>query len=286
MTKKRKVKFYALAQNKGKGFKPASILKDVLDFSTQLAIDDRVHDIDDHRFCYLDSANFNGTVGELIFKSAKRGYLPNLIHRHTLKERANPKDKDEGETEKTHAMIKFSKTDVYLVLEVNGLGISMYNLDHYFKLFLRKYLKYIGSDDKIALDYEPLAKEDFLDEINRMSRVVNSSIYVEKQILGSAALNFSNRTDSVQHQVEILIKAKRKDNIVQTVKDTFNKLAGGRSEIKRMRVQGKDNLNNDVSISTSFLEKTAFIEVDQNPNDNVISTTSVFRGLKENIISL
>lgn len=166
---------------------------------------DRNFSLGNNKFCIIDEVNFyqNANQTNIIFKSATHSYRPNLIHRETVDERESPKDIAEGEIEKTHLVTNFVNDDLILLLEKHLHGISI-------NQFVR-YLNHYGGqlDEPIKFNFETVVKDNFLEEIDNLSRVTCADIYVDKQMLGGEALNYSNNLNEVKHEVILSVKSKK-----------------------------------------------------------------------------
>lgn len=278
MTKKpRKIGFYYLTLTSG-NTDVEKALNETLDNINRLAKVDRNITIKNPKFGFLDSLNTNSqnTIHKIIFKSASHSFRPPLVHRNTILERESPKTMEEGETQKTHLITKAINGDVILILEKHQAGLSIQQIKYY----LNNYTVSGESDVPVRFDFETIAKENFLEEIESMSRVISADVYVDKQLLGSEVLNFSERTNTVKHEVIISVKAKNKNNISEFARDVFAKLNGGQNEIQRLRVVGRNSENNVVKINTDFIERQEYVRPRINEVTGEISTDDLFNEME------
>ena len=86
----------------------------------------------------IASLGKSANVYEILFKSAKHGTRKPLINRNTANERDNPKTLEEGEVEKVHLVLKYTKNETTVFLEKNRDELSMQNIIDYFNYFQRK----------------------------------------------------------------------------------------------------------------------------------------------------
>lgn len=283
-TKPRKVKFYSLQQtdHETKDKSPAAIIRDVVDYISGLDDKGRKHKITGTKVCYMSSITgpYND-MHSIVIKSTSTDFKPPVMDQDTLAERKNPKKDREGDREKTHLVIKYTKDDVFVVLESNGNGVGINAVFKYLKAFTRKYKRSLKERMDITLDFSTLAKDDFLQEVRSMKRVVLGKVYVDKSILGGAALNYSNRTQSVQHEIVMNIKANREDTIRTTIEDIYNKIGAKGSKIMKIRVEGKAKNNGDTVADTSFIEKMENVDVDINSFTGVVNTASILTELRD-----
>ena len=158
--------------------------------------------------------------------------------------------------------------------------MTMANIVEYLNSFLALYNN--ANDEKIEgqFTFDIIPRDDFREVLDSMSRVVCAEIFVDKTLLGSEALNFSNFTEDVQENMIITLKSEKKKSIKQTLYQIVNCFNGAQSKINRIRVKGKMPNNNDSIIDTSFVIKKEYIEVDQNEDTGEFNTSSMFAQLR------
>jgi len=262
-------------------------IKELIAFISKLNKKERKYELKGHKTCSLVSA----TIKEVentdiiitgIFKSAQYLYRPPLWDTQTDEERPSPKKLSEGEKEKTHFAIKITKEEIFLVLEINGNGVTINNVINYLSDFNRKYLKSIRKKQSFTIRFAKVGKGDFLQELERLNRTKIVEVYFNKSLIGSDGLKFSNRTLSLQRDVVLTLKAEKKQSITEAGIDIFNKF--NQQEIKdsisKIRVQGKDEDNEETILDTSFMEKIEFANVSLNSTTGEVQTTEMFSYLK------
>ena len=114
-----------------------------------------------------------------------------------------------------------------------------------------------------------------------MQRVKIADVYINKQLLGSDALNFSNRIVTVKNEMKLSISSNLKESIKSTTIDIFNKYNEGGSIISKIRVEGKDIRDNDVLIDTSFMNKQEQITIERNTDTGELATDQIYSELTE-----
>lgn len=146
-TKERKVTFNSLIERKWRTQHemPFNQIEDTVNYVLKLKKIDRQYDMKDNKFCLLQHAKTEldkdgDTVITGYFKSARQAFRPNLIDRITGDERKSPKKLSEGDIEKTHFLIKVTDDEVFLILEINGNGVSISQITNYFNHFVKLYL--------------------------------------------------------------------------------------------------------------------------------------------------
>lgn len=231
-------------------------------------------EIENNKFYLLDQFQIfqNLLRSKIIFKSATHSFRPNLIHRDTIGERESPKQLEEGETQKTHILTKNNNGDIVFVMEKGKNGITV----NQFIKYLNHFASQIESDTPISFGYEIMVKDNFLEEIAKLSRVTCANIFVDKQLLGSDSLNYSDRIHQVKHDVMLVVKASPRDTIADFARDVFAVLSGGENSIQKIRIIGRNDENNEVVINTDFIERQEYIMPEINDITGELSSSEVF----------
>lgn len=272
-TKTRKIGFYYLTLVSGE-IPINDALSQTLDSISNLEKVDRKQIIREPKFGFIDIINSNNgnTIHKLMFKSASHSFRPPLVHRDTVQERESPKSMEEGETQKTHLITKAINGDVIIVLEKHQNGLTIEQVKNY----LNKFASELELENRIKFDYEAIAKDNFLEEIENLTRVISADVYADKQLLGSDSLNYSERTSSVRHEVIVSVKAKNRNSISDFARDVFAKLNLGENSIQRLRIVGRNHDNNIVKINTDFIERQEYVMPEINEVTGEISTSNLF----------
>ena len=250
----------------------------------EFPIKERKQDIGGDKIVFLDSCTQEGddNLLKLLFKNAKHSYRAPLINKNTVEERENPKKIDEGEQMKTHALIKFKDGDAILFLETGGGMLSYHGLAEYLNRMLALYNGQFTNDEGKILGHfciDMIPRDDFREVLNSMNRVSCATIFTDKRILGSEALNYSEPSEELKEEVVIELKAKRGKNIMQHIYDFLDRANGANSEIRRIRVKGKLPNNNDGIIDTGFIIKKEYVDAQQNEDTGEYNTTYMFSQL-------
>ncbi|SMC87234.1 hypothetical protein [Cellulophaga tyrosinoxydans] len=276
-TKTRKIGFYYLTLASG-DTTVENALNETLDYINSLSKVDRNRTIKNPKFGFLDNINSNAqnTKHKIIFKSASHSFRPPLVHRDTIAERESPKTMEEGETQKTHLITKAINGDIIIILEKHLAGMTIQQI----KSYLNYFASFLEAETQIRFDFETIAKDNFLEEIESLSRVVSADVYVDKQLLGSEVLDYSERTSTVKHEVVVSVKAKNRDSISDFARDVYAKLNSGQNSIQRLRVVGRNNENNIVKINTDFIERQEYVNPTVNQVTGEIRTSDLFNEME------
>lgn len=250
---------------------------------------DIIRDIKGDKFCFLENFRIHGNKDNSrieiygIFKSARNKFRPNLVNRRTGYERANPKELSEGDIEKTHFIIVLDtyKNEVFFVHEYNYQGVTIKNVLDYFKYFAKLHFTEKKLKKSFTLKHQVIPDSGFIETLQSMKRVKLADVYIDKQLLGSDALNMSNRLISVKNEMKLTIGSIRGESIKSTIVDIFNLYSSSGSSISKIRIEGKDERDNDVLIDTSFMNKQDLITVDRNSDTGELVSSQVYSELKE-----
>ncbi|MDE6269014.1 MAG: hypothetical protein K2M04_08035 [Muribaculaceae bacterium] len=283
---KRKIGFYfILFKQSGLELPAWNPTLTVCRYLTTLERSIRKKDLDGNKFGFISEiSSEEDDVASILFKSARHSYRAPLLDRNTVVERENPKTMDEGEQMKTHVVLKrIDGSPIALIESGNNLmtgnnivdylnfGLSIYNAD--------------TEDDSEKLhgffSLEMMPRDDFTEVLNNMSRVTCANIYIDKNILGSSALNFTETYETIQDDVILQIKANRKKSILNSLYHIVDKYNGNQSNIRRIRVVGRIGNNNETIIDTGFIVKKEYVEVSQNDDTGEFSSAEMFQSIKE-----
>lgn len=220
---------------------------------------------------------------QILFKSAKHSYRAPLLDKNTLKSRENPKTMTEGEQMKTHALVKFKDGDAIIFLETGSNMLTCGNIVSYLNQALLLYNSQFKENDEQRIlgkfSFEMIARDNFQEVLQSMDRVLCAEIFIDKSVLGSEMLNFSNYSEQVKENVLLTIKAERKKSIKKTLYDIVDRYNSARSKIRRIRITGKSANGNANIIDTDFIVKKEIIEVQQNPDTGEYISANVFSQL-------
>lgn len=267
-------------------------VENILNYRINQPRKERFYDLKGDKFCFIESMSRhniddNNYLLSGYFKSARSEYRPDLIDKNTGSERPNPKTRSEGDIEKTHFVLKVSHTDneVYLFFESNHSGININNFNNYLTDSAKKYLQSNGQEMRYSIHHYEIPRNNFLTELEQLSRSVLVEVYFDKQLLGSDALDFSNRTISLQRNLVLTARASKKESITEFGIDIWNKMHQSNSPISKLRIKGRDQNNNEVLLDTLLMCQTDFITVNKNLDTGDLNSIELLRNMKNIAIS-
>ena len=159
--------------------------------------------------------------------------------------------------------------------------MTIKNVLDYFKYFAKLLAIENNQHKNFSLKHHIIPETGFYEALQSMQRVKIADVYINKQLLGSDALNFSNRIVTVKNEMKLSISSNLKESIKSTTIDIFNKYNEGGSIISKIRVEGKDIRDNDVLIDTSFMNKQEQITIERNTDTGELATDQIYSELTE-----
>lgn len=261
--------------------------KDIFDYIIGIRpIAGRQYDLTESKFCRLERITETNRIQKLLFKSATHKYRAPLLDRNSGNERDNPKRITEGERIKTHIAVRYKRNDVILCFETGMGTLQIQQFINYLNHFARQFHDANGTEMDYRFAYDIMVKDNFLTELRSLNRVMTGELFVDKSVLGSDALNYSERTTTVKHDLKMVISAERGLSIEGVLVDIFNRMNTGRSTIRKIRVKGKNENDNNVIIDSDLIAKTEFVDVDINTETGEIDTNTIFEQLVNIAIAL
>lgn len=285
---KRKISYNYLFLKIGETEQPIeNALTTILNYIVSKEKVNRKQDVNREKIAFLDNINYDTTnechTIKILFKNAKHSYRAPLLDKNTVEARENPKTMNEGEQMKTHVLIKFKEGDAIVFLETGNNMLTCDNIVKYLNKELSLYnSQYEENDEQRILgkfSFDMIARDDFEEVLEGMDRVVCAEVFVDKSILGSEVLNFSNSSEQVKNDIMLTLKAERKKSIKDTLYEIIDKYNGAQSKIRRIRITGKSTNGNASIIDTDFIIKKEFIEVQQDSDTGEYISANVFSQL-------
>lgn len=285
---KRKISYNYLFLKMGEFEQPIeNALSTILNYIISKEKVDRKQDVNNEKIAFLDNINYDTTseyhTMQILFKSAKHSYRAPLLDKNTVESRENPKTMSEGEQMRTHVLVKFKDGDAIIFLETGSNMLTCGNIVNYLNQALLSYNSQFREDDEQRLlgkfSFEMIARDDFQEILQGMDRVLCAEIFIDKSVLGSEVLNFSNSAEQVKENILLTIKAERKKSIKETLYDIIDKYNSAQSKIRRIRITGKNTNGNASIIDTDFIVKKEFIEVQQDSDTGEYISANVFSQL-------
>ncbi len=290
-TRKRNVEYYTLVKKIWRQedvFRSFEEIVELLKFIKRKPILNRIYDFKDNKSGFLASYS-SETINDCLFikgffKSATKNFRPNLLDTDNGTERPSPKKLKEGDKEKTHFTIKIDLAsedkEVFVIIEKNGHGVTINNIVSYLTYFNNQKLVLDDKKRSYSIMRQIIAREDFFEALQQMQRVRIAELYMDKSLIGSDALNFSDRLISAKRDVVVTVTAERDFSLSEFGFDCVQKLQGRNSKLSKIRIYGKDENGHELMIDSSFMGKKTEITVDVNGDTGEVATPSIYAELR------
>jgi hypothetical protein len=254
---------------------PISGLSNLVGRIAALPKNKRVQDLSrDKKFhCLRDLHHFPSFTG-LVFRSAKYAHRPPLINKKA-EERDSPKSLIEGEAEATHLGLVFCADEAIAVLEERRSGMTMKRICEYLGSFLHDFCHKDKVPVPFLIEHGIIPKGGFEEELKKLKRATVGELYVEKQLLGDVGI--SNRTSEARNELSIVVKAEKKKDLKEIALDAFDRLTGQKCGVKRIRIYGTSENNEQTILDTDTMKTIHWLNVDLHEETGEVNTASIFK---------
>ncbi|MDL2263153.1 hypothetical protein LJC31_00725 [Synergistaceae bacterium OttesenSCG-928-I11] len=296
----RNIAFYSIQLKRGDNIINPQVIFEMLDYIfQQLDCNQRTYDFAQDKNCVLDGLNpaLNNTARELVIVSGKVNYRPMLRKFQAVSPdmpspnpslspitRDNPKDQDEAEEEKTHVLMKIHGDEIVVLYETR----RCFAFSHFIS-YLRNYCTVYHAQTGITQNYDYIEQNliprgDFLSLLDDLGRVVAGEVYISRSILGSDSMNYSERIEDVKETIVLNISAKRARDIKNLIRDIYNNFVAEGTQIRRIRLEGKNDNNNPIKLDTDYCQMKDWLEVELHPiTQSIINPDRLFLAMQQMI---
>lgn len=178
---------------------------------------------------------------EIRFKSCKYNHSPDYMSSRDGTERPTEKKTYEGDKELTHLCLRIDTEEAFCVIEERKSGVTLGAVIRYLNRLLRDYLLAQGDETPIALFASIVPSEDFMSALNSAEKITIAELFVQKDVMGSGYLNYLDVDASTREDVVMTVKAKRRQSFTKrALQDAYIKMTTEGTEIKRIRLRGKE----------------------------------------------
>ena len=143
------------------------------------------------------------------------------------------------------------------------------------------YLKQIGQAKDFSIIRMDVPTNNFLTELERLNRTVQAEVYFDKQLLGSDALNFSERTLSIRKNIMLTVKANPRDSITEFGVDLWNKVNRQDSLVSRIRIKGTNDESNNVILDSDMMSRKEYVTVDLNQETGEVNSIQLLSEMRK-----
>lgn len=293
--KKRQIQYFELTKKiwrkEDNNIVPFAEIKDLLKWILKKNKKIRLHQLKQARVCLLDSCmppiEGEGTIIiKGLMKSTTQDFCPYLLNSRTGEERPNTRTKQEGDIQKNHFLIKIidredDEFNVFVIFEKNGNGITINQLIDCLNGYNKLWVQHKKEKRSYSVGYSIVCGDDFFDMLNNMGRAKIAEVHFDKTLVGSDALEFSDKLASAKSNVVLTMKAEKEMSLKGFGLDVLQLLQGKKSKISKIRIYGEDDEKRNVMIDTEFMGKKTEIEAELNPDTGEVITTNIYSELEE-----
>lgn len=286
MNSRRKIEFYAVKITDEKGKLHNDILFKMVNYICTFPEDNRTIPYSKYnkdKMCLLETSPIaiNNDYREIIMISGITNHRPDIrefnsipIGQKAAKSKAgvrpNPKNRKEGEEEKSHIIITQHDGEMLVLFESRKI-FSFGAFLSYVRYFIRLYCAQNNIKHRYEVEHSIIPVGDFLTKLNELHRVKLGNIYIDKKILGSEELNYSDRTTKLKDTLMLQATAKRGENIIDTIIDIVKRFKLKDSEIKKIRVEGFVTEGTPIVLDTDYCQRKEYINVKIDPSTQTVA---------------
>ncbi len=219
---------------------------------------------------------------KVTFKSCKYNHFPDYMSSVDGSERPTDKRNDEGDKELTHMMMKVTAREAETIFEERRNGVTIGGVIKYFNQKLKEYYSKKGIDSELYLWAGFIPPEDFLESLNKSTKISIADIFLTKSVLGSECLDLLGDTEyDCRDELVLTMKSKRKESLQKrALRGLYTNIGSSGTKVERLRLYGKDIDNMDITLDSLKKKKVNQINVELRPNGTVDSY-SIFAKLEE-----
>lgn len=261
-----------------------ALFSEVLEALSKEELINRKHDfISDEKVIWLDSyKNLKNGNFNLIFKSAKYNHIRNVIDTKIMLEKGAIKEQVDGDEEKTHLCIRYSKgqSNFICIHESNYYGMAIGRIIRYLNEKIESHRIETKGNCIYTIEKENMICDDFLEELRKMRKISLLKITVERQDLKDDFLRLSGR-DDVNDNIDISIgKIKRNKNIPKSLVSEYYNDMQNEKKIKRIVAEGS-NESGFFRLDTELIKMKQRLSVDTISVTNEIDSNEFFKKAQE-----
>lgn len=218
---------------------------------------------------------------KIIFKSCKYNHSPDYMSSTDGSDRPTDKQLHEGDKELTHMCMRIDGNEAYTIFEQRKNGVTIGGVIRYLNRLFKNFLDQESISDTIYLWASIIPPESFLVSLDAAVRISIAEMFVDKKVLGSDYLGLMDIDCNSQDEIVMMLKSKPRESLPKrAMKKAFNSLATEGTELKRIRLRGKDINKMDVMIDS--LEGKKIDEVAVNlTSTGVVDSHSIFAKFEE-----
>lgn len=228
----------------------------------------------------------NSAFENIVFHSAKYNHRPPLLDTEKATLRSNPKRPQEGEAEASHICIGYSKTEAYCVCEERQVGITIGQVCDYLDYF---YKQLYPKGNRYLFEHAVIVKNDFLEALNSCKRIsvatVTRDLKIKKVEDDMYDLTGRKNHKEIQEEYSIVLRAKRKSSLVDTVKSLYRNMGKSELGITKLTVAGRGQTGAPIMFNTDLVRAVERLEVSLNEETGTVNSAEMFERMR-NLVKL
>ena len=216
----------------------------------------------------------------LKFVSLKYNQTREVLNKDTLESRGRLKEISDGDKECNHVVIVEQGRKIKAAFEYNYYGLQrLETIISYLNDMCVSYFNSIGIDKYYYLEAHNEVSRNFINELNRMTKINVATIVIESNRLGNTDFGNLAGREEVNSEIEITLRKARRNNNIP--KDIIRQYYDNKNEngIKRIYVSGR-NSTNKVKLDTEEMKQKEKITIIANAFGEVDSN-EMFESVKE-----
>lgn len=260
--------------------------KNVLDYLMNLPKEERRKEfLKNEKVVYLEECQKleeenNINIYYLKFVSLKYNQTREVLNKDTLESKGRLKDINDGDKEYNHVVIIECDRKIKAAFEYNYYGLqSLGMIISYLNDMCSIYFNNLGIDKYYFLEAHNEVNREFIEELNRMTKINAATIVVDSDRLGNTDFGNLSGREEVKNEIEVTLKKARKSNIPKDIIQNYynNKMID--NGIKRIYVSGRNSISK-VKLDTEEMKQKEKISVPENAFGEIDSNI-MFEELKK-----
>lgn len=217
----------------------------------------------------------------LKFVSVKYNQAREVLNKDTLESRGRLKKITDGDKEYNHIVVIEKNNKINVAFEYNYYGMqNLGTIVSYFNDFIILYFENLHKRKYYYLEAYNEVNKDFIEELNKMTKITAATIVVESRRLGNTQFGILAGREDIKDEIEITFKKNKKANISKDIiKKYYSNKDGG---IKRIYVSGRNPMSR-VKLDTEEMKQREKISVGENKFGEVDSD-EMFEKLKNYLL--
>ena len=240
-------------------------LKKLFEFINNLSKGKKKYEISkSYKVLYLDKYMYEKeddiNYYYLKFVSLKYNHAREVENKDSLESKGVLKDKNDGDREYNHIIIREKNGKINAAFEYNYFGIiSFSQIIIYLNDMISKYFDAIKKPQLFHLESSFEVNPDFIKELYKINKINAITLVVSKERIGTTIFGKSANRDEVLEDVEVKLKLNKKKPIpLKSIEEFYQERKEGK--IKSIKIMGR-NSNGKIRLDSEELKEKRIITV-------------------------